>query len=106
MRALSSKTELFDPYRAGFALGENLAALAPEVVFLYSSMHYATPELLEGLYDGLDSDKAIIIGNTGAGIYETSGFITQGAAALALNSDGKIDWQIHCIENADRKLTG
>ena len=64
MRALSSKTELFDPYRAGFALGENLAALAPEVVFLYSSMHYATPELLEGLYDGLDSDKAIIIGNT------------------------------------------
>ena len=82
MRALSSKTELFDPYRAGFALGENLAALAPEVVFLYSSMHYATPELLEGLYDGLDSDKAIIIGNTGAGIYETSGFITQGAAAL------------------------
>ena len=106
MRALSAKTELFDPYRAGYALGESLAALRPEVVFLHSSLHYATPELLEGLYDGLDSDKPIVIGNTGGGIYETSGFIAQGAAALALNSDGKIDWEIHCIDNADQDLTG
>ena len=105
MRALSTKTELFDPYRAGYALGENLAALAPEVVFLYSSIHYATPELLEGLYDGLGSDKAIIIGNTGGGIYETTGFAAQGAAALGLNSDGQVRWKLLCIEHADRNLS-
>ena len=85
MRAQSSKTELFDPYRAGYALGQELAALMPEVVFLYSSTHYAVPELLEGLYEALGSDEVIVIGNCGGGVYETTGVTDQGAVALGLN---------------------
>lgn len=96
---------MFDPYRAGYALGESLASLAPEVVFLNSSINYAVAELLEGLYDGLDSEQVVVIGNTGSGIYETTGFITQGAAALGLNSDGQVNWKILCIENADQGLS-
>ena len=104
MRAQSSKTELFDPYRAGYALGQELAALMPEVVFLYSSTHYAVPELLEGLYEALGSDEVIVIGNCGGGVYETTGVTDQGAVALGLNSDGKVCWKITSIENADQDL--
>ena len=58
---------MFDPYRAGYALGESLASLAPEVVFLNSSINYAVAELLEGLYDGLDSEQVVVIGLSGHG---------------------------------------
>lgn len=104
MRAQSSSTELFDPYRAGCALGSELAALAPEVVFLYSSTHYAAPELLEGLYEALGNDDLIVIGNSGGGVYETSGVTDQGVAALGLNSDGKVCWRLTAIENAGEDL--
>ena len=104
MRALSSKTELFDPYRAGYALGEKLAPLSPEVIFLFSSIHYATQELLEGLYDALGTDETVVIGNSGGGIYETAGITNQGAAALGLNSYGKVTWKLSCIEDVDQNL--
>ena len=102
MRALSSKTELLDPYRAGHALGNALSPLSPEVVFLFASIACSTPELLEGLYDALGSDDVIIIGNIGGGIYETSGITNPGAAALALNSDGRVRWKIFCAEAVDQ----
>ena len=40
MRTQSAQTHQSDPYRAGLELGEALAECAPEVVFLFSSIHY------------------------------------------------------------------
>ena len=57
MRAASASTRITDPYRAGVVLGESLAELQPEVVFLFSSIHEAVPELLSGFYDGLEHDS-------------------------------------------------
>ena len=84
MRAASASTRITDPYRAGVVLGESLAELQPEVVFLFSSIHEAVPELLSGFYDGLEHDSTIVVGNTGDGCFETGGVSDFGAAALAL----------------------
>ncbi|MBV8465265.1 MAG: FIST C-terminal domain-containing protein [Burkholderiales bacterium] len=93
MRAASASTSIPDPYRAGFALGESLASTAPEVVFLFSSVHYGhPPELLEGLHDGLNRDGVVVIGNSGDGCYETHRATDHGAAALGIDTGGKAKW--------------
>ncbi len=45
-----------------------------------------------------------MIGNSGGGVYETSGVTDQGVAALGLNSDGKVCWRLTAIENAGEDL--
>jgi hypothetical protein len=104
MRAISSTTALAEPYRAGIALGESLAAFAPEVVFLFSSVHYAVPELLEGLYDALERDEVIVVGNSGDGLYETAGPADHGAAVLGLSSGGQVRWRLEHIDGVQENL--
>ena len=104
MRAVSSSTVVTDPYRAGLALGESLAPLSPEVVFLFSSEHFSVPELLEGLHDALEDDDVIVVGNSGDGFYETSGTSDYGAAALGLNSDGHIRWYLSSVQGLHENL--
>ncbi len=108
MRGASASTVIADPYRAGVALGESLAEIDPEVVFLFSSIHYAGPDMLEGLYDGLDRDNVIVVGNTGDGCFGSGGVTDFGAAALGLTSHGKVQWQLERIhglqDGVDRKL--
>ena len=106
MRALSASTFVIDPYRAGVALGESLAAIAPEVVFLFTSKHYGVSELLEGLHDALERDDLIVIGSSGDGVYATSGAYDHGAAALALNSDGKVRWALESLAGLNDDLEG
>ena len=106
MRAASASTQITDPYRAGVALGESLAELEPEVVLLFSSIHEALPELLSGLYDGLDHDTTIGVGNTGDGCFATGGVSDFGAAALALTSHGKVRWRLERIDGLQDDLEG
>ena len=104
MRALAASTTVFDPYRAGIALGEALAAIAPEVVLLFSSTHYSVPELLEGLHDALERDGVIVVGNSGNGVYATAGPKDHGAVALGLNSDGAVRWALESLDGLDDEL--
>jgi hypothetical protein len=97
MRAQSASTELSDPYRAGLALGEALRPLAPEIVFLFSAVHQGTPEMLEGLYDALENDELIVLGNTGDGFYASNKVGDLGASALGLNSDGAVRWRLSSV---------
>lgn len=110
MRAVSATSVNHDPYRAGMALGETLGAVEPEVVFLFSSIHFAAPDLIEGLYDGLGRDDVIVVGNSGDGCFESSGVFDYGAAALGLNSDGRVSWRLDRVgdlnDNLERKLEG
>lgn len=93
MRAFSAQTHQPDPYRAGLELGEALADCAPEVVFLFSSIHYGQDaDLAEGLSDALDRPDLLIVGNSGDGIYESGGAIDYGATALGINSEGRAQW--------------
>ncbi|MFC4159455.1 FIST signal transduction protein [Chitinimonas lacunae] len=95
MRAQSLHTLLSDPYRAGLALGEGLAPLAPEVVLLFCSIHFSDfHELLAGFYAGLGHDEVVLLGNTGDGFYESGHTGDYGAAALGLNSDGAVRWRL------------
>ncbi len=95
MEALSVSTQIPDAYRAGVYLGEHLAALNPEVVFLFTSIDYGhNSDILVGLQDSLNQPNCIIIGNSGDGFYETHGVGEYGAAALALNSHGQVQWQL------------
>ncbi len=72
MEALSVSTQIPDAYRAGVYLGEHLAALNPEVVFLFTSIDYGhNSDILAGLQDSLNQPNCIIIGNSGDGFYET-----------------------------------
>lgn len=94
MRARSVATRQLDPYRAGLELGEGLRELAPEVVFLFSSIHYdGSPELLEGLHDALEGSP-VVVGATGDGIYETGLVAEIGASALGLDSGGRVRWHV------------
>lgn len=104
MRALSANTTIFDPYRAGLALGEALAPLRPEVVLLFSSTHYNTPELLEGLHDALDQDGVIVVGNSGNGVLTRDGAGDHGVSALALDSGGAVRWRLEHLSGLDDGL--
>ena len=97
MRALSASTSIYDPYRAGATLGVALAPLRPEVVLLFSSTHYSTAELLEGLHDALDNDQVIVVGSSGNGVFSASGICDHGACALALNSNGAVRWHLEPV---------
>lgn len=106
MRAASSSTLLTDPYRAGLALGEALVDLAPEVVFLFSSEDFSVPELLDGLHDALEDEDLIVVGNSGDGFYANAGTSDYGAAALGLNSDGAVRWQLEQLSGLNDDLDG
>ncbi len=93
MKAKSASSIYMDPYRAGVQLAEEIAEIKPEVIFLFSSVNYGlSSELTEAIYDVIGNDELIIIGTTGDGFYESNRISDVGAAALGLNSGGKIRW--------------
>ena len=95
MKAKSCFSENTNPYRAGIELGMQLAEIDPEVIFLFPSIHYeGSPELPEAIYDALESDKAVLIGNTGDGFYERERVGNTGVAALGINTSNKVRWHI------------
>lgn len=101
MRSKSASTTLADPYRAGLTLGTTLAEIAPEVVFLFCTMHYPQrDELVAGLYDGLGDDGVVLIGASGDGFLERSQVADIGACALALSSNGRVRWHLAHAGNA------
>lgn len=84
-----------DPYKAGVEIAEQLAEIQPEVIFLFSSIHYqGSPELLESLYAELSPCVPILIGNTGDGIYAKEAVADIGVSALAINTGGKAHWHV------------
>jgi len=84
-----------DPYRAGIELAEKLVTIEPEVVFLFPTIHYnGSAEMVEAIYDVLDNDKIILIGNTVDGFYEREKVAGVGVSALGLNSDGAVNWHL------------
>lgn len=98
LRAISCHSRETDPYRAGLALGQQLAALAPEVVLVFVSIHYEQPaELLEALAEVL-GPQVLILGNSGQGFYERDGCADRGVAALGLNAGGTVRWQLRLEE--------
>lgn len=106
MRARSVATRQLDPYRAGLELGESLRDLQPEVVFLFSSIHYGgSPELTEGLHDALAAEP-VVLGATGDGVYETGAVQDVGAAALGLHSDGRVRWHLASATGVGDDATG
>ncbi|MCB1192235.1 MAG: FIST C-terminal domain-containing protein [Leptospiraceae bacterium] len=104
MKAFSVSTHAVDPYRAGLEMGEKLKNQNVEVIFLFSSIHYGDKEdLLDGIYEGLENEEVVIIGNSGDGFYESSEVGNMGAAALGLNSEGVVSWHITHVEDVEKK---
>lgn len=94
MKVKSCCSTNISPYRAGLEIGEKLAGIQPEVIFLFASIHYqGSPELTEAIYDSLDS-LPVIIGSTGDGFYETQTVAETGVSALAINSEGSVRWHL------------
>jgi len=95
MKSKSTFSQNMDPYRAGIEIAENLKGINPEIIFLFSSIHYAgSEEMTEAIYDVMDSDELLIIGCSGDGFYERNMVANIGASALAINSNGAIHWQL------------
>ncbi|NRF69606.1 FIST C-terminal domain-containing protein [Aquincola sp. S2] len=95
MRSKSASSTNPDPYRAALAIGESLAEIAPEVVFLHTTVHYSDwHEFIEGLYDGLGHRDVRLVGASGDGIHEAGRTVDVGAAALGLNSGGQVRWHV------------
>ena len=94
MRTRSLTSQASDPYRAGLELGEGLSELKPEIVLLFSTVHYGrSDELLEGVSDGLENPQTLIIGNTGDGFFHHQCCGDVGCVAMGINSDGRVSWQ-------------
>lgn len=95
MRASSAFSRSPQAFRAGLELGMGLADLAPEVVFLFSSVHYIdSDDILTGLYEGLGREEVVVIGNSGDGCFASGQFNEFGASALGLNSAGRMRWHV------------
>lgn len=95
MRALSASTRIPDGYRAGLELGTALAALSPEVVFLFTTVHYIDSDaILDGLHDGLEREDVVVVGCCGDGCFETRQYSELGASVLGLNSGGTVGWHL------------
>lgn len=94
MAGKSSSTTNPDSYEAGFEIGENLSTIHPEVILLFTSVHYDLHDLVDGIYSGLETHDVLIFGGTGDGIYETENVADYGVAALGINSFGRIAWSI------------
>ncbi len=96
MKAVSCFSTNMDPYRAGVEIAEQLVSIQPEVVFLFPTIHYnGSPEMLDGIYDVLESDDIVLIGNTVDGFYEKNKVAGVGVSALALNSGGTVKWHLN-----------
>ncbi|WP_296449598.1 FIST signal transduction protein [Rhodoferax sp. UBA5149] len=107
MRAKSASTTITDPYRAALFLGQSLAEISPEVVFLFVTVHYSDwHEFMDGLYDGLDNPRVRVIGASGDGVHETSRSADVGAAALGLGSDGAVQWHIESSDGVEADPEG
>lgn len=101
MNVRSCCSTKMDPYRAGIDIGEGLAELDPEIIFLFPSIHYGgSAELVEAIYDVLDSDKAVLIGNTGDGFCEREKVSNAGVSALGINSNGTVKWHLASEQQA------
>ena len=95
IKARSAHSSHLDPYRAGIEIGEALASLEPEVIFLFPTIHYrGSPELVEAIYAALESDSTVLVGCTGDGFYEIARVAEAGVSALALNSGGAVKWHL------------
>lgn len=95
MKAKSCFSTNMDPYRAGIEVGEALAEIEPEVIFLFPTIHYqGSPELVEAIYDVLENDNLALIGNTGDGFYERHKVAGVGVSALGINSGGQVKWHV------------
>ena len=93
MKTRSVFSTHLDPYRAGVQLAEKLADIDPEVIILFSTIHYSeSPELLEAIYDVLENDELVILGTTGDGFYESNKIADVGVSALGINSEKKVQW--------------
>ena len=98
MKAKSCFSTNMDPYRAGIEIAKELAVISPEVIFLFSSIHYeGSVELLDSIYDYLKNEKIILIGNSGDGFYELEEVANVGVSALAINSGGKVSWHLASV---------
>lgn len=96
MRAVSCFSTNMDPYRAGIELADKLSAIQPEVIFLFPTIHYnGSPEIVEAIFDVLDPENTVLIGNTVDGFYEKNKVAGVGVSALGLNSDGVVKWHLH-----------
>lgn len=95
MQIRTTCTVIPDRYRAGLELGEALAGIRPEVVFLFTAASYGgSPELLSALHEGLGDANTPLIGCSGDGIYADRGAADHGAAAVGLNSGGRVTWEV------------
>ncbi len=99
MRATSASTTIVDAYRAALFLGQSLAEIDPEIVFLFVTVHYDNwDEFMDGLRDGLDNPAVRVIGASGDGVHELGHSGDIGAAAVGLNSGGKVRWHVETGE--------
>jgi len=99
MQTKSAFSLNMDPYRAGIEIAESLQEIQPEIVFLFSSIHYnGSAELTEAIYNVMEQDDLLIVGCTGDGFYEQQKVANVGASALAINSNGKMQWHLSTAE--------
>ncbi|MDQ1354019.1 MAG: hypothetical protein QG657_4328 [Acidobacteriota bacterium] len=94
VKSKSFSTTTVDPYEAGIEIGEALREIQPEVILLFTSIHYDFSELFEAIYSILGTREVVIFGGTGDGIYETGRVSSHGIAGLGINGGGKIHWPL------------
>lgn len=90
VQAKSVRSLAADPYRAGLEIGEALADIRPDLVLLFAAVGQArSPELLQGLREGLEQPDVVIAGNSGDGYFVHGDASSLGVAALGLCTQGQ-----------------
>lgn len=81
----SHATRTVDPWRAGIEIGERIAAISPDAVLLFFTIHYldGVAELIAGLREMLGPGP-LLCGGTGDGVFGPGGVANLGVSALAI----------------------
>lgn len=103
MQARATLSIRCDPWRAGFEVGERLASLKPEVVFLFCTIHYEEDflGLLEGLEEGLGVSGTLVFGCTGDSVLMGGEIATVGVAGMGVTSEGAFKWSVQVESGAE-----
>ncbi len=105
MQSRSVFTQQTNTYKAGLDLGNQLLDLKPDVVFLFSSIHYENPvEILNGMNDIL-GNNVVIAGCSGDGFYNNVGADDIGISALGMNTQKKAQWKLASASKLSQNTT-
>ncbi len=95
-----------DPFQAGqhaaLQARQNILRPSPKLIIVFSSIHFRSPKLLEGIYS-VFGNNTCLLGGTGAGVITSTGIHKYGVVILAVQSQ-KISFSTAAVHDINKSF--